>query len=123
MKIWQKFGIYEVLANDQGLFFFKFGQNGAHHKVIESDPWHIAGKLLILQPWKPQMVLQKDKMNSIPMWVQFANVPLEFWIAQGLSYIVSAVGKPLTKKGKGLSFAKACIEIDVESWTLLCWTL
>lgn len=47
MTIWQKFGIYEVLANDQGFFFFRFTQEGAHRKVMGSGPWPIAGHLMI----------------------------------------------------------------------------
>lgn len=95
MRIWENFGIYDVLANDQGFFFFRFAQEGAHRKIMESGPCHIAGKLMILKKWRPQTVLQTEQMSSIPVWVHFSNVPLEFWNAEGLSYIASAIGKPL----------------------------
>ncbi|KAG5552180.1 hypothetical protein RHGRI_010315 [Rhododendron griersonianum] len=119
-RIWKKFGIYEVMANDQGFFFFKFGDEGVLQKVMEGGPWHIAGKLMILKKWQPQMVLQKEQLSSIPIWVQLCNVPLEFWNAAGFSYIASALGKPLfvdeqTEKGKRLSFAKVCVEMTVDS--------
>lgn len=117
-KIWKKYGIYEVLANDQGFFFFKFAQDGAHRAVIEAGPWHIAGKLLILKPWPPNGT--KERLSTIPIWVQFSNVPLKFWTAEGLSYIASALGKPLcvdalTVKGKKISFARICVKINVDS--------
>lgn len=120
MKIWKKFGIYDVMANDQGFYFFKFGQDGAFRKVIEAGPWHIAGQLMILKQWQPQKVLQKEQLSSIPIWVQVSNVPLEFWNAEGFSYIPSALGKPLyadaqTEKGQRLSFAKIYVEIHVDS--------
>ncbi|KAF7154101.1 hypothetical protein RHSIM_Rhsim01G0107300 [Rhododendron simsii] len=87
---------------------------------MKAGPWHIAGKLLILKPWEPQMVLTKEKLSTIPIWVQFAHVPLEFWTEQGLSYIASAIGKPLhaddmTEKRQRLSFAKICVEIHVDT--------
>ncbi|XP_058190906.1 uncharacterized protein LOC131308106 [Rhododendron vialii] len=87
---------------------------------MEAGPWHVAGKLLILKPWEPQMVLTKEKLSTIPVWVQFSKIPLEFWTEQGLSYIASALGKPLyaddmTEKGKRLSFAKICVEIHVDT--------
>lgn len=118
-RIWEKFGIYEVLANDQGFFFFKFSKADAC-TVMEAGPWHVAGKLLILKPWEPQMVFTKEKLSTIPVWVQFSHIPLEFWAEQGLSYIASALGKPLyaddmTEKGKRLSFAKICVEIHVDT--------
>ncbi|KAF7144738.1 hypothetical protein RHSIM_Rhsim04G0128800 [Rhododendron simsii] len=68
---------------------------GAHCKVMESGPWPIAGNLMILKKWRPQMVLQKEQMSSIPICVHFSNVPLEFWNAEGLIYIASAIGEPL----------------------------
>ncbi|KAF7113421.1 hypothetical protein RHSIM_RhsimUnG0127600 [Rhododendron simsii] len=120
MRIWEKFGIYDVLANDQGFFFFQFSKPDAYHSLMGSGLCHIAGKLMILKPWKPQMELTKERLSSIPIWVQFSNIPLEFWTEQGLSYIASALGKPLyaddlTEKGQRLSFAKICVEITVDS--------
>ncbi|KAG5545007.1 hypothetical protein RHGRI_017464 [Rhododendron griersonianum] len=85
MRIWEKFGISDVLANDQGFFFFKFSKADAYRTVMKAGPWLIAGKLLILKPWEPQMVLTKEKLND------------------------------LTEKGKRLSFAKICVEINVDS--------
>lgn len=48
---------------------------------------------------------------------------MEFWTEQGLSYIASALGKPLyaddmTEKGKRLNFAKICVEIHVDTHLL-----
>ncbi|KAI8551298.1 hypothetical protein RHMOL_Rhmol06G0174900 [Rhododendron molle] len=120
MRIWEKFGIYDVRANDQGFFFFKFSKVDAYRSLMETGPCHIAGKLMILKQWEPQMVLTKEKLSTIPIWVQFSNLPLELWTAQGLSYIASGVGKPLyaddlTEKGLRLSFAKICVEVTVDS--------
>ncbi|XP_058185702.1 uncharacterized protein LOC131302927 [Rhododendron vialii] len=88
--------------------------------VVVAGPWHVAGKLLILKPWAPQMVLTKEKLRTIPIWVQFSNIPLEFWIEQGLSYIASAIGKPphaddLAEKGQRLTFANIYVEVNVDS--------
>lgn len=65
-------------------------------------------------------MLTKENLSTIPIWVHFSNIPLEFWTEKGLSYIASAIGKPLhadrwTEKGQRLSFAKICIEITVDS--------
>lgn len=118
-QIWRKFGIYEALSNDNGFYFFKFSQENAIRKVIEYGPWLIAGKLLI-QQWRPQMRIEKAQLTTLPIWVQFSGVPLEFWNEEGLSHIASAIGKPLyadelTEKCKRLNFAKICVEVDVSS--------
>lgn len=119
-RIWRKFGIQQVLSNDKGFFFFKFSQDGAHRRVIEAGPWHFGGKLMVLKQWSSQMKLEKDEFDTVPLWAQFYNVPLELWNEEGLSYIASAIGNPLyadsmTESGQRLSFARICVEVVVGS--------
>ena len=57
------------------------------------------------------------------------NIPLQYWIDEGISYIASAVGKPLyadslTATRKRISYARVCVEINakcdlIESFDLL----
>jgi hypothetical protein len=52
--------------------------------------------------------------------VKFFGVPLEYWTPNGLSYIASAVGRPLdtdtlTAAKNRISFARVCVEIDASS--------
>lgn len=47
MKSWAKFGLSDVLANDNGFFFFIFARDGDLFKVLEAGPWIIGGKLLV----------------------------------------------------------------------------
>ena len=60
------------------------------------------------------------QLTSLPIWVKFYNIPLEYWINTCLSYIASAVGKPLhldslTENRTRLSFARIYIEVDLNS--------
>ncbi|XP_058218659.1 uncharacterized protein LOC131329517 isoform X4 [Rhododendron vialii] len=52
-------------------------------------------RLMVLQQWYPQMELAKVGLSKVPLWIQIFNIPLEYWNGPGLSYIASAVGKPL----------------------------
>lgn len=120
MKIWKKSGLRDVRANGHGFFFFLFEEEGELGRVLDGGPWFFGGRMLILKKWMPQMELVKERMQVIPIWVHFHNVPLEYWTAQGLSHIASAVGKPLyademTKKCQRLTFAKVCVEVDLNS--------
>ncbi|KAF7145034.1 hypothetical protein RHSIM_Rhsim04G0043700 [Rhododendron simsii] len=119
-RIWSKFGLIDVLSNDEGFFFFQFDKVGAFREVIEAGPWHFGGRLLVLQQWHPHMCLKKELVSKIPIWVQLYNVPLELWTAPGLSYVASAIGRPLyadrmTETCKRLNYAKVCVEVDVDS--------
>ncbi|XP_058216871.1 uncharacterized protein LOC131327750 [Rhododendron vialii] len=117
-KIWEKFGVTDVLSNEDDFYFFLFNNDDAYKRILDSGPWHIGGHLMILKKWEPQMCLVKDQLNRIPIWVQFYNIPLEYWTAPGLSYVASAIGRPLyadsmTEKCKRLSYARVCVEIEV----------
>jgi len=67
------------------------------------------------------MVLAKDTHTSIPAWVKFFDVPLEYWSSLGLSELASSLGKPIhvdtmTKDHKRLGFTRICIEVHVSSF-------
>ena len=60
------------------------------------------------------------QLTSLPIWVKFYNIPLEYWTNTCLGYIASAVGKPLhmdslTENRTRLSFSRICIEVDLSS--------
>ncbi|XP_058218657.1 uncharacterized protein LOC131329517 isoform X2 [Rhododendron vialii] len=98
----------------------KFGDDGAYRKILENGPWHFNGRLMVLQQWYPQMELAKVGLSKVPLWIQIFNIPLEYWNGPGLSYIASAVGKPLyanevTEANQRLSFAWVCFEVDIDS--------
>ncbi|XP_028111016.1 uncharacterized protein LOC114309476 [Camellia sinensis] len=66
------------------------------------------------------MKLSKEDKKTIPVWVKFFNVPLEYWDRDGLSRIASAVGVPLfmdqlTSSGSRISFARVCVDIPTTS--------
>lgn len=120
MRIWKRFGIKDVMANEHGFFFFLFEHDGALSKVLEAGPWLIGGKLLVLRRWQPHMAFVKEQLEKIPIWVQFYNVPFEYWTARGLSHIASSVGVPLyadepTEKCERLNFGRICVEVNLDS--------
>lgn len=130
MNIWARFGISDVLANDNGFFFFVFTHDGDLHRVLDAGPWLILGKMLVLKQWKPHVALVKEQLQTVPIWAQFYNVLFEYWTANGLSYVASSVGKPsysdeMTRKCKRMNYAKVCVEVNLEStlptsFDLLC---
>ncbi|XP_028095113.1 uncharacterized protein LOC114295119 [Camellia sinensis] len=92
----------------------------ASNDVLERGPWYVGGFLLILKQWHRMMKLSKEDKKTIPVWVKFYNIPLEYWDGDGLSRIASAVGVPLfmdqlTSSGSRISFARVCVNIPTDS--------
>ena len=77
----------------------------------------ITGMHIFLRRWTQGLKLSKGAVNKIPVWIQLHDVPLEYWTADGLSYLASAVGLPLyadsdTENYRRVSFARICVELD-----------
>lgn len=85
-----------------------------------------------MKKWQPNLSLLKEELQKVPLWVRFYGLPLEFLTATGLSYIASAIGKPLhadrmTSSKKRISYARICVEVDAsKDFDLQCgncsWT-
>lgn len=115
---WADYGLVEVLSNEKGFYFFEFGSADICRQIVEIGPWHFGGRLMVLQLWHSDIEYEREGQSKLPIWIQLYNVPLQFWTAEGLSYIASSVGKPLyedemTETAKRISYAKICVEVDV----------
>ena len=118
-RLWGKKEMPDISTTENGLFFFRFRDPEARDWVMDSGPWNLAGRPFILRAWKPGMDMLNIQLSSIPIWVKFYNIPLEYWTSTGLGYIASTVGIPLhldspTENQTKLSFARICIEVGVD---------
>ncbi|KAK3221975.1 hypothetical protein Dsin_009000 [Dipteronia sinensis] len=120
MKILGNCGLLEVLANEKGFYFFRFSDDDSCSKVLEAGPWLFAERMIILKKWHSRLVLTKESYSEVPVWVKFFNIPNEYWTEKGLSYVASAVGKPLyadslTETMKRILYSRISVEIDATS--------
>lgn len=120
LKVWGSQDLLEVLSNGDGFFFFRFSSEVGMQAVLGGGAWHFGGRPIFLRKWRPGLNLSKVGCRRVPIWVHFSHIPLEYWTADGLSIIASVVGKPLfadalTDSLQRLSFARICVEVDVDS--------
>jgi len=118
--MWSQYGEVEVFSLENGMYIFRLKDEATCDEILESKIWHVSNKALILRKWKPGMQVLKLALSSVPVWVKFLHLPMEFWTSNGLSYVASGVGVPLyadkvTEEQKRLGFARVLIEIDVHS--------
>lgn len=119
-KLWNQYGLQRVYLHEKGFFIFKFQDSSARDNVLALGPWYFANKLLTLKYWKEGIDIQSEACTKAPIWVKFFGIPLSYWSAEGLSYLASGIGRPLfadklTEKMDPMTFARVCIEIDVNS--------
>ena len=77
-KLWGKKEMPDISTTENGLYFFRFRDLDARDWVMEYGPWHLAGRPFILRAWRPGMDMLNIQLTSIPIWVKFYNIPLEY---------------------------------------------
>lgn len=79
----------------------------------------IGRKFLLVQKWTPNLTAGKINFKQIPLWFILRNIPMHLYNSTCLSYIASAIGRPLymhrgTISQAHLYFARICAEVDFE---------
>ncbi|KAK8683909.1 hypothetical protein V6N13_039954 [Hibiscus sabdariffa] len=121
-------GSVEIRFLAPSVYMINFPSQRVRDWVLESGPWHIQQKVIVLRKWMHGLSFEELKLDSAPVWVKLWHVPLELFSQKGLSYIASAIGKPLysdssTAMKQQLEFVKICIEVaandDIPSSVLI----
>lgn len=79
----------------------------------------IGDHYLDVQQWKPNLRAEKAVINSLPVWVRFPMLPLEYYTERWLRKEGNEIGLTikvdiatlLASRGK---FARVCIEVDLK---------
>ncbi|KAF9686539.1 hypothetical protein SADUNF_Sadunf03G0169100 [Salix dunnii] len=115
--VWKSQGLESVMTTASGFMIFQFQREEQMQEVLERGPWLFGGKAIILQPWHPLFVFDKNRISKLPVWIRLHGLPFSLWSREGLSLVSSMVGRPLscdeaTFNCTRLDFARVCVEID-----------
>ncbi|KAK8612797.1 hypothetical protein V6N13_092901 [Hibiscus sabdariffa] len=115
-KLWGREGSVTIRFLAPSVYLINFPSGRVRDWVLESGPWHIQQKALILRKWLPGMMMEVLNLESAPVWVKLWHVPLELYSQKGLGCLASALEKPLytdraTAWEKHLEFAKVCVDM------------
>lgn len=78
----------------------------------------IGDNYLHVQRWRPNFCAMDAKISSLPVWVRFPDIPLEYFDEEWLRRVGDELGKTIkvdnttraTTRGR---FARVCVEIDM----------
>ncbi|GJX69518.1 RNA-directed DNA polymerase, eukaryota, reverse transcriptase zinc-binding domain protein [Tanacetum coccineum] len=96
--MWSKFGLAEIYNTSNDVFYFKFRHEYGKKFVLESSPWMVGRRPLLVQKWSPDVDFKKAEPDKIPLWIKMYDVPLEAWTS---------------KLGKGrIGYDRVLVEVD-----------
>ncbi|XP_058732785.1 uncharacterized protein LOC131604357 [Vicia villosa] len=117
MKNWNTVQLPDLLYHDDGYFLMKFKSSKEKEEILMNGPYMIKNMPMILRDWKPNFSMKKDMLRTIPLWMKLPQLPLEYWGANSLKKIGSAIGRPVvtdecTAHKLRVSYARILVEID-----------
>ncbi|KAJ4842028.1 hypothetical protein Tsubulata_021917 [Turnera subulata] len=114
-KLWGRQGTISVSAYKDDLFLIQFPNEFALSRALFGGPWHAGGIPLVLRLWSASRQKLDVSAAKIPVWTKLKHVPLELLTREGLSYLASAIGKPLhADQDCSKLFKCNCVNICIE---------
>ena len=112
-----------MFSMKNGYFLFRFKHVEDKINVLESGPWHIEHRPLVLKEWNWKVEFEHKadvEIKTLPIWVKIYDLPLIFWSGSFFSKVASSLGIPLcldqkTKNKERLDYARICIEINADT--------
>ncbi|KAJ8505060.1 hypothetical protein OPV22_005946 [Ensete ventricosum] len=107
---------FDLHMLETGFFVCRLYSEEDLQRVLEGF-WTIRGHLMILRRWAPDVRLELDSLQSIPIWVSFHGLPLHLWGRRFIAKLCSTLGQPLyldkaTASQTRLTFARACVMVS-----------
>ncbi|XP_026458833.1 uncharacterized protein LOC113359390 [Papaver somniferum] len=117
-RAWKTKGNIQMTIHSESIFIFDFNCPEDRARALEMGSIFISNRLFIITPWSRPVEQEIAELKSLPVWMNFRNVPLFMWNKKGLSMIASFLGKPLmmdtqTLNKTRMNYARICVEVDV----------
>lgn len=118
-EIWKPVGAMNVMDLPRQFFMIRFDLEEEYMKALTGGPWKAFGSYLMAQAWSPEFDPLKDEIETTPVWVRLANIPVNFYHKSILMGIAKGLGKPVkvdltTLQFERARFARVCVEVRLK---------
>ena len=67
-----------VIGHDSFFYLIHFEVLEDLNHFCSERPWVVDGAFLILEKWRPNLVLNRLQLNFVSLWVQLHGLPLKY---------------------------------------------
>nr|POE68186.1 uncharacterized protein CFP56_28996 [Quercus suber] len=71
-------GAVQVVGRESYFYILHFAHIEDLNHVCNKGSWSVDGALLIMEKWRPNLVLGKLQLNYVSLWVHLHGLPLEY---------------------------------------------
>ncbi|KAF7838845.1 Pyruvate carboxyltransferase [Senna tora] len=116
-KYWLMQDQVRVVGRKKNTFVLEFNNPFDMNFMVEEGPWEVQNKLLVLDHWQPNVILDEYKVVSFPLWVEFWGFPLEYYSSYVAEHVGELVGEVVqvdfSDQGfRNLRYLKVRVNID-----------
>lgn len=102
---------------DDNAFLFRVPCPHARRRILSQCLWQVDGQTMFVAKRSPGVQAEKPELSTVPVWLDFTGVPLQFFNTDALKEIAGLVGHPLrlhpsTENLTNLEAAKVYTVID-----------
>lgn len=106
-----------VSKMERHAFLFRVPCPHARRRILRQCLWQIDGKTMFVAKWAPGVQAEKPELTTVPVWLDFTGVPLQFFNRDALKEIAGLVGHPIclhpsTENLTNIEVAKVYTVID-----------
>lgn len=76
-------------------FLFRVLCPMARKRILSQGLWQIDGQTMFVAKWCPGIKPIKPELSAVPVWLEFRQVPHQFFSEEGLQHIAGLVGHPI----------------------------
>lgn len=76
-------------------FLFRVPCPSARRRILSQCLWQIDGQTMFVAKWSPDIQQEKPALTTVPVWLEFTGVPLQFFNRDALQEIAGLVGHPI----------------------------
>ncbi|XP_013632418.1 PREDICTED: uncharacterized protein LOC106337860 [Brassica oleracea var. oleracea] len=80
---------------DGRAFLFRVPCPKARRRILSQCLWQVEGQTMFVAKWSPGVQPEKPELSTVPVWLDFTGVPLQFFNKDALKVIAGLVGHPL----------------------------
>ena len=89
---WRLRGPVTVVGRESYFYILHFEYIEDLQHICNEGPWALEGALLVLEKWRPNLVLNRLQLNYISIWVQFHGLSLEYQYPELAKYMGQLMG-------------------------------
>ncbi|KAF3635966.1 hypothetical protein FXO37_25699 [Capsicum annuum] len=117
-NVWNFVKKSKIPYHNEGYYVFQFETVGDRAEILQKRLYTYHNKPFILKPWVLNFVFDIESITTLPLWVNFHELPVGYWSQEDLSKVASAVEKPLnadkyTVDMTKIYYARVLIEMDI----------